>query len=208
MTEPDWAALEAAWQRARSAGVLGDNSIEELVAHAAGYLQAAGHVHDEFLGIDLGTGAGVPGVLLALARPGSRWVLIDANKRRCEFATGAVAAMALGDRVSVRHARVEDLAHDGNFRGQAGLVVSRSFGSPSEVAECGLAFLAPTGRLVVSVNSATEDLWRGAGSTDVPFRVSSSWTSPRGRFLAVQPAGEVPLKFPRRVAARGRKPLF
>jgi len=208
VTEPDWAALEAAWQPARSSGVLGNDSIEELVAHAAGYLRAAGHVHDEFLGIDLGTGAGIPGVLLALARPLSKWVLIDANKRRCHFAAAAVAAMALGDRVSVRHTRVEDLAHDENFRGQAGLVVSRSFGPPPEVAECGLAFLASTGQLVISVNSVTEELWRAAGPTDVPFEVSSSWISPQGRFLAVHRVGEVPPKFPRRVAARARKPLF
>jgi 16S rRNA (guanine527-N7)-methyltransferase len=208
VTEPDWAALEAAWQPARAAGVLGPSTIAELVAHAAGFLPAACHVHDEFLGIDLGTGAGVPGVLLALARPASRWVLVDSSKRRCALAADAVAAVGLEERVGVRHIRVEDLARDHDIRGCADLVVARSFGSPPEVAECGLTLLGPRGRLVVSVTKETERRWREADSSELEFRVESTRESDRGRFIEVSPVGIVPERFPRRPAARGRRPLF
>lgn len=208
MTEPDWAALEAAWRPARAAGVLGRTTIEELVAHAAGYLPAACRVQDEFRGVDLGTGAGVPGLLLALARPRSQWLLVDASEKRCDLAEKAARAVQVHDRVTVRHARAEEVAQDPEWRGTGDLVVARSFGPPAEVGECGLPLVAPSGQLVVSVNEATEREWRAATDSRIPFSVVGSWQLLSGRFLALAVSGSVGEEMPRRPAARARRPLF
>lgn len=207
MTEPDWAALDAAWLPARQAGVLGGATTEVLIAHAAGYLPAACRVDDEFSGIDLGTGAGVPGVVLAALRPLSRWVLVDASERRCHFASAAVHALGLEHRVEVLHARVDDLAKEAAHRGAYDLVVARSFGPPAEVAECGLPLRAIDGRLVVSVTDETLDHWTSASST-LGVSVVPHEGEDGARYAIVQADSPVPATWPRRPAARRRAPLF
>ncbi len=59
---------------------------------------------------DVGSGAGLPGIPLALARPDLRVVLVDSLARRTTFLTEVVAALDLGDRVSVVRGRAEELA--------------------------------------------------------------------------------------------------
>jgi 16S rRNA (guanine527-N7)-methyltransferase len=218
--QPDWAALDAAWRPARAAGVLGDVSIENLRRHAAGYLPAAWPVLDPSTAgaeagqgdvrsaVDLGTGAGVPGVLLATMLPGTRWLLVDANARRCEFARRAVRALDLSSRVEVCHARAEELAHDPSHRGVHDLVVARLFGPPADLAECALPLARPGGgRLVVSATSSTEAEWRrGAAAFDAGV---DAWTTDDGdRFVAIGPTTRCPSSWPRRTNARRRSPIF
>ncbi len=207
MTEPDWAALDAAWLPAREAGVLGSATTEAVIAHAAGYLPAACRVEDEFSGIDLGTGAGVPGVVLAALRPRSNWTLVDASERRCHLAAAAVHALGLDERVEVVHARVDDLAADAAHRNGYDLVVARSFGPASEVAECGLPLRANHGHLVVSVTEATLRQWTGASSR-LGVTVQVQRGADGARFAVIQSDAPAPERWPRRPAARRRAPLF
>jgi 16S rRNA G527 N7-methylase RsmG len=186
---------------------LGSATTEALIAHAAGYLPAACRVDDEFSGIDLGTGAGVPGVILAALRPRSRWTLVDANERRCEYAAAAVRSLAMSGRVSVLHARVEDVAHDPNHRHAHHLVVARSFGPPADLAECALPLVATDGLLVVSVVEATLEKWRSAVAAigvDVDTSVGVDGT----QYVQVRAPTSVPDGWPRRAPARRRTPLF
>ncbi|MEZ5246815.1 MAG: RsmG family class I SAM-dependent methyltransferase [Acidimicrobiales bacterium] len=207
MTEPDWAALDAAWRPARRAGVLGSATTEALIAHAAGYLPAACRVDDEFTGVDLGTGAGVPGVVLAALRPSSSWVLVDANERRCEYAAAAVRALGMSGRVVVRHARVEDVAHDPLHRGAYDLVVARSFGPPGDLAECALPLMHPDGRLGVSVVEETLAQWRSAAPR-LGVVVTDGMGPDGSHYLWATAPTVLPSKWPRRSAARRRRPLF
>ena len=58
--------------------------------------------------VDVGSGAGLPGLPLALARPDLRVTLLEPLLRRSAFLTMAVAELGLGDRVSVVRSRAED----------------------------------------------------------------------------------------------------
>lgn len=207
MTEPDWAALDAAWRPARAAGVLGSATTDELRMHAAGYLPAACRVEDEFSGVDLGTGAGVPGVVLAALRPASEWLLVDANERRCEFAQQAARALGVTDRVTVLHARAEEVAHDPAVRGSRDLVVARLFGAPAELAECSLPLVAEGGRLVVSVVEDTLGWWQEA-SPSLGIHVDAYHRAYGGQYVEVSITRGVPVSWPRRPAARRRSPVY
>ena len=207
VTEPDWASLDAAWSSARAAGVLGGATTESLIAHAAGFLPAACRVDDEFRGVDLGTGAGLPGVVLAALRPRSRWVLVDANARRCEYAQAAARALGVHPRVSVVHARAEDLGHDPQHRRAYDLVVARSFGPPAAFAECALPLVSPAGRVVVSVTNETSQRWVDAART-LQLGTSPMAGAGDARYLLIEGPAAIPDAWPRRPAARRRSPLF
>src|SRR3954447_14587324 len=75
--------------------------------------------------VDVGSGAGLPGLALALARPDLQVALVEPLLRRTEFLTEAVRALELADRVRVVRGRAED----GATRlavGGAAIVVARA----------------------------------------------------------------------------------
>jgi len=109
--------------------------------------------------LDLGSGGGVPGLVLAMRWPEDHGVLLEAQRRRCVFLEHAVARLGLMQRITVRCGRAEQLARSPELRGTVDLVVARSFGRPAVTAECAVGFLRGGGRLVVSEPPAgTTDL--------------------------------------------------
>lgn len=57
--------------------------------------------------IDVGTGAGLPGMVVAIARPETNWVLLDSNQKKTRFLTQVVIELGLKN-VEVVHSRIED----------------------------------------------------------------------------------------------------
>ncbi len=94
----------------------------EMVArHLLDSLAVAPHLHGERIG-DLGTGAGLPGIPLAIAEPARHFTLIDSNGKKTRFVQQAVIELTLTN-VEVVHARAEQ------FRAEPGLdtVTARAF---------------------------------------------------------------------------------
>lgn len=63
---------------------------------------------EDLLAYDLGSGAGLPGIVLAIARPQCRFLLVDSGRRRVSFLEYAVDALGL-DNAEPVHARAQDL---------------------------------------------------------------------------------------------------
>ena len=76
------------------------------------------------IAVDLGTGGGVPGLVLATLTS-NRWVLVDRGDRRCTFLRWAVRELGIADRVEV-HAVDAASVDRGELRGRAGLVTALS----------------------------------------------------------------------------------
>lgn len=206
-TEQQVGALDRAWGPARAAGAIGAAGIGDLLAHASGYVTDRWQ-RTELLIVDVGCGAGVPGLLLALVLPKSRLVLVDSSLRRCEMARAAAQAAGVLDRVEVRHCRVEAVAREAGARGGFDGAVVRSFGPPSEVAECALPLLRTGGSLVAAVSTGSLEAWCGADLSPLGSVVGSSWSTTAGSYLEVWRVGPSEERFPRRPAARRRRPLF
>ena len=100
---PDHELLEQL-ERARRLGFLGPGPVDDHVAHAAGFLDALVDVSGRV--VDLGTGGGVPGLVVAVARPDLEVVLVDATAKRCRFLESAVLALGLGTEVVEGRAEV------------------------------------------------------------------------------------------------------
>ena len=92
--------------------------------------------------LDVGSGGGVPGVPLAIARPGWRVVLIDSNHKKGAFLRQAAIELGLAN-VDAVTARVEDYVPAAKFD----VVIARAFSDLATFVDAGARHLAPGGRL-------------------------------------------------------------
>ena len=115
LTDADRALLLAVLGTAKEEGALGPGPVEEHLDHALGWVEAIPHPVARFA--DLGSGGGVPGLVMALALPEARAVLIDARARRCESLERARGVLGLEDRVEVVLGRAEELGRRDDLRG-------------------------------------------------------------------------------------------
>lgn len=203
--EETWAPrLLEVLDRAQRLGFLGPGRVGEHVEQANRFRLA---LEDDppARALDLGSGAGVPGLVLALWWPDSRWVLLDSMVRRTGPLEDAVAELGLGDRVTVVTARAEEAGHDPALRGSFDAVTARSFGAPAVAAECGAAFLLLGGRLVVSdPPDGAGDRWPASPLARLGLRVTGH---PEGCSVLVQHESYPPDR-PRRTGVPAKRPLF
>lgn len=157
--------------------------------------------------LDLGSGAGLPGLVLALAWPAVRMTLLDSNHRRTEFLLDAVKQLGLTARVAVASGRAEELGRSA-LRGRHDLVVARSFAPPAVTAECGAPFAHIGGLLAIAEPpGGRSERWPAAGLAVLGLRDAGLVTQPAAvRLLAVvDPADE---RYPRRTGVPAKRPLW
>ena len=204
VTEPP-RAVTAVLERSRSLGYLGPGSVRVAAAHAAGF--AAGVELAPTRLLDLGSGGGVPGLVLSSLWPEAHVVLLDASQRRVAFLDDAVTELGWRGRVEVVRARAEEAARGPTLRGGFDLVVARGFGPPPVTAECGAPFLRVGGRLIVSEPPAGSSRWPADGLALVGLTTERTWDEPFSyRSLVLSHA--CPDRFPRRVGVPAKRPLF
>jgi len=208
------AGLEVVLGAARDRGYLGASiPIRDQILHAAAFARAV--ASPPHRAVDLGSGGGLPGLVLAAVWPESSWLLVDAQLKRTDFLSWAVDAMAYADRVVVRHGRAEDVARDPAWRGTASLVTARSFGPPAVVAECATGFLEVHGRLVVSEPpDPDEQRWDRTLAVEglhalglEPVRLPPA-TDATVQLRAFEQQTLTPDRYPRRAGIPAKRPLF
>lgn len=195
--------------RSKTLGFLGPGPVEDHLLHARAFARPVDDMSPPVKVLDLGSGGGVPGLVLAAHWKQTSFTLLDGSSKRCDFLLEAVENLGWRDRVAVLCGRAEDLGHDASLRAQFDLVVARSFAAPAVTAECAACFMALGAKLVVS---------------EPPETVSGQRWSPEGlALLGLGPANlhnEVPRlavmeleglcdeRFPRRVGIPAKRPLF
>jgi 16S rRNA (guanine527-N7)-methyltransferase len=208
-------ALVAVLEESQSQGFLGSGPVEAHLDHARGFA-ASPSVGAPRRFLDLGSGGGVPGLVLAtLEWPSTDVVLLDAGERRCVFLAWAVEELGLAARVTVRRGRAEEAGRDVALRGGFDLVVARSFASPAVTAECAAPFLQVGGRLVVSEPPEDDEpdsverprRWPEEGLAELGLRPLARWASPFAyqAFEQVAPCAD---RYPRRTGVPSKRPLF
>jgi 16S rRNA (guanine527-N7)-methyltransferase len=225
-TDPDAvdsAALQKVLLAAREAGFLGPGPIDRHFRHALGFVNLARTVEPVVANpriLDLGSGGGLPGLVVAQQWPEARLVLLEANQRRAQFLERSVRACDLEDRVSVVQERAEIAGRDAANRGAFDGVVVRSFGPPAVVAECAAPLLRVGGWLIVSEPPSESDGHRDSESAPDD---SGRWPADKLIQFGLEPAAFVrndfgyqilrqlqqcPEQFPRRNGIPSKRPLF
>lgn len=161
--------------------------------------------------VDIGSGAGLPGLALAVALPRAEVCLLESQARKCAFIEIAVARLGLGN-ARVECARAEEWP-DG--RGRHDLALARALAPQPVVLEYAAPLLAPGGLLVdwrgrrdpqeeLAARRAADEL----GMSEVEVRPVRPFRGARNRHLHVfckqQPTPE---RFPRRVGVARKRPL-
>lgn len=123
--------------------------LEEHIVDAAALLRILDPEGGELA--DLGSGAGLPGVVLAILRPLTSVALIDSRRSKVVFLRQAVRRLEL-DNAAVLHERLDALAGRVSFP----IAVSRALGSIGGTLASSLALVAPGGRLVLYKGPAWE----------------------------------------------------
>ena len=195
---------------AQCRGFLGPASLDDGVVHSLGFARA---VTQPRRFVDLGTGGGLPGLVLACRWPSARVLLVERQERRALFLQRAVERLGLDRRVEVAWTRAEHAGREDRFRAWGDLVVARAFGPPAVTAECGAPFLERDGRLVVS---------------EPPDSPDGRWPGPALELLGLEPLATVrvgdrqrvasyrvlrqqrlcPIRFPRKAGIPSKRPLF
>ena len=199
--------LPAVLTRAQRLGFLGPGPVEEHIEHARRLAGLIGPAPASFL--DLGAGAGVPGLVLAGEWPAAHGVLLDSGRRRGAHLRAACAELGLAGRVAVVVARAEEAARREEWRGRFACVVARGFGAAAVTAECGVGFLAPGGELVVSEPPGGDPgRWDEAGLAQLGLTGPEIAVDEGVSVARLRRRGPLDERWPRRTGVPARRPLW
>jgi 16S rRNA (guanine527-N7)-methyltransferase len=217
--EPDPRALqdlEAAYADAVRLGFLGpreggrlrERHLDDALGLAAIRAPRAGERW-----VDLGSGAGLPGLPLASAYPQATFTLVDAQRRRLDWVAATAARLHI-DNVTVVHARLEEYGH-GPDRESFEVATARALGSLPVVAELGLPLLRIGGTLLVprgqpasaELDQATAACRQLGGRVDDIVPNPSSPIDRVGFVVIMAKIAATSPRFPRRSGVPARTPL-
>ena len=164
--------------------------------------------------VDIGAGAGFPGLPMLIAQPALRLTLIEAHARRCRFLETVADALSL-EGVAVVQARAEEAGRDPALRALFDLAVARAVAPLPVLLEYALPLLRRGGLLAAPKGSraATELAAAGAalaalgGVAEPALALSLPSDAPPQRVLLVRRAGELDTRYPRRPGIPAKRPL-
>jgi 16S rRNA (guanine527-N7)-methyltransferase len=140
----DDAALRAALASSQRLGLLGGRPIDDVIDHAGAFVAAVADVTGTVA--DVGTGGGVPGLVIAAARPDLRLVLVDRKLSRTDHLRRLVRRLGWQERITVVTADAADLVFDR----PVDAAVARGFGPPAVTLGVAARLVRPDGLIVIS----------------------------------------------------------
>jgi len=163
--------------------------------------------------IDVGSGAGFPGVPLKIAEPSIRLTLLDATLKRVAFLSELCGIIELG--ATCIHARAEEAAYELNKRERFDIAVSRAVADLNVLCELCLPFIrvggsflamksVDTGDEINQANRAIEEL---GGELSVNFDYTVPGTDIARRVVHIKKTSKTPVLYPRRFVRIKREPL-
>lgn len=147
-------ALVAVLEDAQRLGFLGPRDIAEVIEHARGFVRALDDLGTIYSVLDLGTGGGIPGLVIAHDRPTTSVTLLDRRAKRTDFLERVVSRLGWQYRVSVVCQDVATFGPAHSFDA----VVARGFGPPEFTLSVAARLVRPGSPIVIS-EPPNQDRW-------------------------------------------------
>lgn len=181
---------------------------------------AAKHFADSLLGmslipenasvVDVGSGAGFPGLPIAIVRPDVRLTMVDSLAKRVSFLNDVVRELGLGSRAI--HARAEDAARDDSLRAHFDAALSRAVAPMNVLAELTVPFLKVGGASLMYKGPGTAEELEASKGALSKLRSEAElvhFDTPWGvrNIVIVRKLEKTPSAYPRKAGTASKKPL-
>lgn len=164
--------------------------------------------------IDVGTGAGFPGLALKIACPDIQLTLLDSLNKRLTFLKEVTARLSLDD-VHFVHARAEDAGSNPLYRGTFDVAVSRAVANMTVLAELCIPFLKKGGYFEAlkgplaeeELNDAKRAIAILGGRLETVQEARIPFTNLEHKIIVIKKVGQTPLKYPRKPGFITKNPI-
>ncbi len=161
--------------------------------------------------IDVGTGAGFPGIPLKIYYPELSVFLLDSLKKRVDFLNVVISELGLSG-IEAMHGRAEEISRKADFREKYDVCVSRAVANMASLSELCLPFVRTGGRFVAYKSvKAAEELKAAENAVKLlggkAKLVEENFEEQVRSFLIVEKIKETPAKYPRAGGKPFSKPL-
>jgi 16S rRNA (guanine527-N7)-methyltransferase len=129
------------WNKAYNLTAIRDHK-KMITHHILDSLSVLPYLNGEYC-MDIGTGAGLPGLILALSTPERYWYLLDSNQKKIRFVNQAIMELNIHN-IETICCRIEDFHSDKYFS----TIISRAFGRLSKFYQLSRHLLSPNGKLL------------------------------------------------------------
>ncbi|MCR5254723.1 MAG: 16S rRNA (guanine(527)-N(7))-methyltransferase RsmG [Acetatifactor sp.] len=168
----------------------------------------------EFSVIDVGTGAGFPGLCLKIAFPKLHITLLDSLNKRLNFLNEVIDDLGLKD-IKTIHGRAEDIAKKSDYREQFDISVSRAVANLTTLSEYCLPFVKVGGRFIAYKSEKIEEEKKTASSAlkilGGEFESEESFYLPGSdlyrNLYSISKVSKTPGKYPRKAGLPLKEPL-
>ncbi len=164
--------------------------------------------------IDVGTGAGFPGIPLKIVYPELEITLLDSLNKRVKFLNEVIEELGLTG-IQAVHSRAEDLAQDAVHRQQYDICVSRAVANLATLSEYCIPFVKQGGYFISYKSTQIEEELKQAkkavqvlgGTLEQIETVQIPGTTIERQFVMIRKSGTTPKKFPRKAGTASKTPI-
>jgi len=203
--------LRVILEKSQKLNFLGNPPIDDHIRNAKGFSQV---IHN-FTGLkkngkiyDLGSGGGVPALILIEELKDWEFVLIERKEGRANFLHEAINLLNASERVEIVCDEAENVARVENLAFGADFVTARAFGPPAVTAECACRLLKLNAFLIVSEPPSTTDRWRHEKLAPTGLNPIEHSKFEDSSFQVLQQSQKPLDNLPRRAGVTRKRPLW